>query len=766
MQKTGDRYELDANRSFRELVDLLAEKHRVLPEYIDTEGRLQETKFETKLRILEAMGLRTDSADSLKRALNDHEYALWSRLSDPVLIVRTGDTAARLEFRIPLDGLERADTGKEIHVEIRVQDEVGRISPYRFDHDQMVLVEKKRVLGKNFGRYSAPFPADLDLGYYTFYLKAALGEKKRSQTVSVAVCPERVYLPPLLEGERLLAGLWVSLYAVRSDENWGVGDLGDLKRLSLWAARELKVAFIGINPLHSLFNRSPYNISPYLPASRMYRNLIYLDIGAMGDFKRSRRALDLVSTPENKRLILELRASEEVDYERVASLKREVLEIVFDDFIKENWSDRGPVTKRGEELYRYIEKEGKFLDDFATFMALEQGRHLKDSGVWTRKEWPAEYNDPGSAAVLSFKREHWQDVLFHKYLQWQIEEQLRDADQYARQVGIALGLYHDLAMADDFYGADYWANRGLFVSGVEVGAPPDDFSPTGQNWGFPPPNTERMREEGYRFFIHELRSNSRFGGCLRIDHIMRLFHHFWIIDGMDPKEGAYVANRFEEFLGILALESVRNKILIIGEDLGTVQPFIRERLQQYGIFSYRLLYFEKDSAGEFLPPSAYPSFAIASITTHDLPTLCGFWHGLDIEQRRDLGLFPDEHALQKAIYDRKEDKSNLLKALIDQGLMPTCSSTDIRDYPEVTGELHNAFVGFLALCRSKLILLNQEDLFKDLRQQNMPGTTWKRKNWSTRMRFKIEDLFESSEVAGFAQMYRNWVLKTNRAVSG
>ena len=234
---------------------------------------------------------------------------------------------------------------------------------------------------------------------------------------------------------------------------------------------------------------------------------------------------------------------------------------------------------------------------------------------------------------------------------------------------------------------------------------------------------------------------------------------------MTPEDGAYVANPYEEFLGILALESVRSKTLIIGEDLGTVQPFIRKALQRYGIFSYRLLYFEKDSRKEFLLPSEYPDFALVSITTHDLPTLCGFWQGLDIEQRKHLSLFPDEEALANAIKDREEDKKRLLKVLIDQGLMQSHSSSDIRDYPEVTGELHNAFVGFLALCRSKLIILNQEDLFKDLRQQNLPGTTWEHKNWVTRMRFKIEELSESPEVAQLVHMYRSWILKTNRVAN-
>ena len=747
--------------SGKDLLDLAAERSRILPEYVDTEGHLQKINPETRVKILNAMGLPTGSARSLRGALERDEYAFWSQLSDPVLVVRTGNIPKYIHFRIPIDDL--VTDFKGLRLKITIENEAGGTSCFRYDHNELVLIEKKALRTKTFGCFGAPFPADLPLGYYTFQITATAGQKKKDQAVRVIVCPERTYLPPVLQGDRRLAGIWVPLYAIRSDRNWGIGDFADLKRFALWASRELKVAFIGINPLHSLFNRSPYNISPYLPASRLYRNFIYLDIFGLADFKTSKKAEKFLSERENRQLVLKLRALKEVDYEKVAALKGKVLRLIFEDFIEENWSESGPVTERAAELEGYIKREGRFLDDYATFMTLEREWHLRDHRIWTWKDWPQQYHDPESEAVEAFKKKHWKDVLFHKYLQWQIDEQLRELNLYLEHIGIPLGLYHDLAMADDLYGADYWANQDLFVSGIDVGAPPDDFSPKGQNWGFPPPDLEKVREDGYRFFIHELKRNCCFGGCLRIDHIMRLFHQFWIPHGMDPKDGAYVATPHEELMGILALESVRNKVLIVGEDLGTVQPFIRKSLEGNGVFSYRLIYFEKDSENEFLPPSVYPSFALASITTHDLPTLCGFWQGLDIEERRRLRLFPDDESFLRAVRDREQDKRKLLKALIENRLMPPHSSSNVRDYPELTEELQDAFIGFLAMCRSKLIMLNQEDLFRDPRQQNMPGTTWERKNWVARMRFNIEDLFESLEVAQFARIYRHWILKTNRA---
>jgi 4-alpha-glucanotransferase len=325
-----------------------------------------------------------------------------------------------------------------------------------------------------------------------------------------------------------------------------------------------------------------------------------------------------------------------------------------------------------------------------------------------------------------------------------------------------LGIYQDLAMSDDPYGSDRWANPEFYIEKVQIGAPPDDFSPNGQNWGFPAPDLERMREKGYAYFIQEIKNNCRFSGCLRMDHVMRLFHYFWIMEGKEPSEGAYVAARHEELLGILALESVRNKVLMIGEDLGTVQPYVREELDRYGVFSYRLLYFEKHEEGRFKSPSEYPPYSLATVTTHDLPTLCGFWQGMDLLERNILGLFPDEVSYSNALRTRQEDKQRLLDAFFEEGLMPPYASRNAKDYLELSGELHNAAVGYLARSRAKLMQLNQEDLFKDLRQQNIPGNTRERKNWAARMLFRTDDLHHNAQVGRFAGMYRNWIIHSNR----
>ncbi|HEV2447205.1 MAG TPA: 4-alpha-glucanotransferase, partial [Candidatus Sulfopaludibacter sp.] len=272
---------------------------------------------------------------------------------------------------------------------------------------------------------------------------------------------------------------------------------------------------------------------------------------------------------------------------------------------------------------------------------------------------------------------------------------------------------------------------------------------------------ERHREDGYRLFAESIRQNCRHGGALRIDHVMRLFRLYWIPDECDATEGAYVRERSNDFVRILALESVRNRVVVIGEDLGTVEPEVREALARFGILSYRLFYFERDKRGEFRPHNEYPRQALVSSTTHDLPTLAGFWVGADIQARRDAGLV-DEAAWRHQKESRAEEKQKMLDALFRLELMPPQLPRDAPSYPELTGELHNAIVGFLALTPSQLLAINQEDLTKELAQQNLPGSTWQYPNWGRKMRYTVEQL-HGFEARDYTAMFANWIAKSGRA---
>jgi 4-alpha-glucanotransferase len=459
------------------------------------------------------------------------------------------------------------------------------------------------------------------------------------------------------------------------------------------------------------------------------------------------------------REIVELRAAPLVEYERVSALKLRFLKLAFVQFLRE----RRQGSRRAADFAAYCEREGALLEKFATYCALDEVMHRRDPDVWVWTQWPERYRDPESEGVREFRRKHWRRVMFYQYLQWQVDCQLQAAQQRARERGLSLGLYHDLALATDRFGSDLWGHREFYVAGCRVGSPPDDFSPKGQDWAFPPPNAARHREDGYRLFAESIRKNCRHGGALRIDHVMRLFRLFWIPDGADAAGGAYVRECNEDFVRILALESVRHQVVIVGEDLGTVEPAIRETLARFGILSYRLFYFEKGGGGEFKPYSEYPPQSLVSSTTHDLPTLAGFWLGADIEARFRAGL-TDEGAYRSQHEGRRIEKQKMLDALFRMGLMRQDLPRAADAYAEMTGDLHHAVIGFLALTPSALLAINQEDLTKEEHQQNLPGSTWQYPNWGRKMRFTVEEL-RAKEGSGYTAMFADWIEKSGRRAS-
>ena len=482
----------------------------------------------------------------------------------------------------------------------------------------------------------------------------------------------------------------------------------------------------------------------------------------MEDYQDSPQAQALVKAPETQQSLSGLRASEKVQYERVAALKEKVLTQVFQAFLKDHWNRTGSRTDRQKEFEEYIEREDVLLDNFATFCALDSCIRTRDPEAWTWSQWPREYQRPDTDAVRRFRQEHWKEVLFYKYVQWQLEKQLAQTQEYTKSRGMCVGLYHDLALAIDRFGADFWAYQDCFVPGARVGAPPDAFSQNGQDWGFPPPNTERLREDGYNLFIKELQKNCTAGGALRIDHVMRFFRLYCIPEGEPPTKGAYVLQSVDDLLRILALESVRNRVVIIGEDLGTVPTYIRERLSEAHVFSYRLLYFEKDDQQDFIRPQDYPELALVTVSTHDLPTLAGFWTHKDIKIRAEAGMFGNVHAATETAVERETDKEKLLRLSKDLGLLAEHCSEDPKAYPKVTSEIHNAVVGFLALTPAKLFVLSQEDLFKDTDQQNLPGTTSEYPNWSLKMKYRLEQLRTDPAARAFSKMFRTWIDKSER----
>ena len=744
----------------KESLAKLSAVYGVLTSYFDIWGQSHEIPPETLETMLAAAGVDVSRP---QEALRYYENLSWTQLAPPVLVASTEELPADFLFQLPASHPPAGKSHRVVQVRLEISSENTPPVNHVFPFEQLTFVESREVNGSYYERWSFPFPEDLSIGYYHFKLFVEQDEYKYEQKILVILCPEKAYLPPALQGDGKRAGIAISLYGLRSKGNWGIGDLGDLKEFIRWAVGHLHLDVVGLNPLHAVSNRQPYNISPYFPSSRYYRNFIYLDIEKMEDYVSSSAAKEFVQREKNQNLLNELRNSQLVQYEQIANLKLKVLRRAFQSFLKNHWN-RGGLSERGRQLQAYVSREGSLLDNFATFCALEAFFHAQDQGFYTWRQWPPPYRNPHSEKVREFRQDHQENIFFYKYLQWQLEEQLQEAQDLAKSLGASLGLYHDLALGIDPGGADYWAYQDFFVEGVTVGAPPDDFALEGQNWGFHPPHGENYRNDGYSLFSKEIRRNCQPGGALRIDHVMRFFRLFWIIAGQSAKNGTYVEYNHHDLMKILALESERGQTLIIGEDLGTVPPQVREALAHLRIFSYRLFYFERDEHGGFRDGESYPEFALASVGTHDLPTLAGFWQGEDLYLRKSLDLFPSESQFQTAVQNREQEKKKILERLVISGFLSEHLAKSPEIYTELTGDLHSAIIGFILSTSAKLVLLSQEDLFRDARQQNVPGTVSEYPNWSTKMIYSLEELGQHPEVEKCVRVLRQWISTTGRGM--
>jgi len=452
---------------FLPIINALAVSLGIEQEYTDNWGILQRTSLDTNQNILKALGVDVDTEARANKAWHVRQENQWSQLTEPAIVATFAGLPNELLFQIPRtqQGPSEDPSTPHLEVALEVTHENGNVQSFNFSRKDLTLRESNGVGERVYEHWGLPFPRLQALGYYKFHLSVSNGDERWSQVISVAICPQQAYMPPALEGESRVAGIGISLYGVRSERNWGIGDLGDLKEILRWAADDLHASLVGLNPLHATFNRRPFNTSPYLPMSRFYRNFIYLDVPAMEDYQDSPEAQDLVNAPETRRLLAEVRASHTVAYEKVAALKHNVLEKVFRGFLGKHWNGGKAKTDRHKDFEDYMEREGASLDHFATFCALDSALRSQDPEMWVWSQWPPEYHRPDTEAVRQFQEIRWEEVLFYKFIQWQLEEQLAHVQDYAKELGMSLGLYHDLALGVDRFSADFWAYQDFFVPG-------------------------------------------------------------------------------------------------------------------------------------------------------------------------------------------------------------------------------------------------------------------------------------------------------------
>jgi len=505
-------------------------------------------------------------------------------------------------------------------------------------------------------------------------------------------------------------GLMAQLYSVRSAGSWGIGDLGDLAALARWSGESLGAGFVLVNPLHAGEPAPPIAPSPYQPMSRRFASPLYLrvpDIAEFGHLPAEDRAAAvqaaraLVDAPGTE--TGELLPARILDRDAAFGMKLRVLEAV-------HQVPLGPGRKA--EYQRFQTREGRALADFATWCALAE-EHGPD---WRR--WPAQLRDPAGTGVAAERLRLAGRVDFHTWLQWQLDQQLDAAQEAATRAGMPIGVVHDLAVGVHPGGADAWMHQDLYATGMSVGAPPDEFNQRGQDWGQPPWRPDRLAAAGYGPYRDLLRSTLRHAGGLRLDHAMQVSRLWWLPAGGSPADGAYVRYDRAAMLSIMAAEARQAGAVIIGEDLGTVEPGFRTELAAHEILGTSLLWFERGEGGRPKPPQEWRRLSLATVGSHDMPPIRGILHGDHITLRAHLGLLTRPEAEERSEHERQ--LADWMAMLRTEGL-----PVEGADDEAVVAALH----AFLARTPALLIGISLADAVGERRTQNQPGTSDEYPNW-------------------------------------
>ena len=697
--------------------------------YTDALNETREVSDDTLSALIEAFSLSSD-AERARRELEQQRGAVPLGL-EAAHIVHAEDTCPALTLRLP-------PNCRHVSWTCRLESSDERSG--------RVLVDRP----PNGARFTMPLPGGLPLGYHRLDIEAGnvLGQ------TNLVVAPNRCFLPPQLEPGARSWGLSCQLYGLRSERNWGIGDFTDLAALAR-AAGQCGTAVLGINPLHALFAAEPQHVSPYSPSSRSQLDFLYLDVAAVPGFAEDEAVRELMRGQWFGATHWAARSAALIDYGAVAACKRTVLEALFRRFQSRDLGADGTAkTTLGLEFRDFQQRGGQSLADFAVFEALHE-HYARGGRQFSWRSWPAPMRNPRSQQVADFAAAHRNRVEFFQFLQWEADRQLAAAAVAGRGAGLSIGLYRDLAVGANPNGAEAWADQELVAPGASIGAPPDALSRGGQNWGLAPVNPLVLRQQGFAPFIASLRANMRHAGILRIDHVMSLNRLYWIPSGMEARAGAYVNYPFTDLVRLLALESQRHACAVVGEDLGTVPEGFRDAMQSANLLSYRIFVFERRRDGGFVPPPDYPPLAAASVATHDIATLKGFWLGTDIAWRRRLGLYPDPDALVAEAVERNRDRRLLLKALVQEGLLTQEQSrTLLREggEPVYSTELRDAILAYLARSRARLMLVQLEDVVSESEQANLPGTTEAHPNWRRRLSCSLEQIFQGDDLRHVADL--------------
>lgn len=690
----------------------LAAAYGVASEYWDQAGNHVDVGSATVEAVMAVLGVDVSTSESIQAALVDVELRDWRRMLPPVFVMRQGEDR-RLWVHVP--------HGQAVHVHVDTE------SGERLLLDPMEWwVDPVEVDGVEIGEASFRLPADLPLGWHTVVAHADYA----TSSTHLVVAPQKLE-PDSVIGSRQW-GFMTQLYAMRSSTSWGLGDLHDLSALAAWSSSELGAGFVLINPLHAASPVAPMAPSPYLPVTRRFANPMYLRVEDIPEYRRLSPSV-IARISQLARQLQQLNASADLlDRDAVWGAKRTALEVIF---------QAGMGDERRAALDAYLAAQGKGLRDFATWCAITDTYGLDPAA------WPDGLGHPDVPAVTAFRYEHAPAVDFHSWMQWLVDEQLAATQARAREAGMAIGVMHDLAVGVHPSGADAWALQDVLAMGVGVGAPPDMYNQMGQNWSQPPWLPDALADAAFIPYRDMLRTVLAHAGGLRIDHVLGLFRLWWVPNGFPAYAGTFVRLDFEAMLAILMLEAHRSGAIVVGEDLGTVEPWVQEALAERGILGTSILWFESEDSGEIKDPANWRSEVLASVTVHDLPPTAGYLRDEHVRIRSELGLLTTAEDVERANADNERQawaavlrRHSWLGEEVDL-------STDA-GLEEMVVALHRAVAGSPA----RLIGISVPDVVGDRRAQNQPGTDQEYPNWRVPLTDEagnpvlLEDLFARPEL--------------------
>ena len=674
-----------------ELVEL-ARAYGVAVEYWDQSGNYHRIGAATILAVLTALEVDVSSPDAIWNALYDRRNAPWRRMLPPVFVTRSGSDN-QCWVHVPNGDPVSMWVDREGGGEAWFLDQVDR------------WVEPRHVDGVLVGEGTFRVPWDLPLGWHTMWARSMGADGVlREASCPLIVTPARVDPPALAAGRQW--GFMTQVYAMRSEGSWGIGDLVDLADLAAWSGHAEGADFVLVNPLHAASPAAPMEPSPYLPVTRRFANPIYLRVEAIEEYANlsmdDRTRIEALSIP-----VRALSTSPDlIDRDAIWAAKAQALRYVF----------AAPLSPGRQALFdAFVEREGQGLSDFATWCALvdEHGAHTS--------AWPLALQDAGSPEVAAERVRLADSVRWHAWLQWQLDEQMTRAQQAAVTAGMRSGIVHDLAVGVHPEGSDAWALQHVLAQGVSVGAPPDMYNQMGQNWSQPPWRPDALAEAGFLPYRDMLRTILRHAGGIRVDHVLGLFRLWWIPEGMPAYSGTFVTSDHEALIGILALEAHRAGAWLVGEDLGTVEQWVKDYLLSRGVLGTTIMWFERDYAAHPdvpLQPEQWRGNALASVTVHDLPPTAGYLAGEHVRIRGELGLLtrPAEEELAESNAQVAEWRA----MCVERGWMPADGSEE---------DLVVALHALVSASPSVLVGVALTDAVGDRRAQNQPGTDKEYPNW-------------------------------------